>query len=188
MVNTLVVVRAIQQAESTADEADFAALYEKEFSYVWRTLQRLAVPRRDLEDVAHDVLVVAYRRRADYDSSRPLRPWLFGIALRVALEYRRSAHPADEPLDGRQDPPDSSRGPEEQLAVEQGRRLVIDMLHKLDAERRAVLILHDLDGEAMPHIAHALGIPLNTAYSRLRLARTDLVTEISRLRRRRGEG
>ena len=171
-----------------ATEADFAAIYEREFSYVWRALQRLGVPRRDLEDVAHDVLVVAYRRRGDYDVSRPLRPWLFGIALRVVLEYRRAAHPADEPLDPREGPPDPARGPEERLAVEQGRRLVIDMLSRLDTDKRAVLILHDLDGEAMPCVAEALGIPLNTAYSRLRLARAELAGEVRRLRLRRGEG
>ena len=167
-------------------EADFATIYEREFSYVWRTLQRLGVPRRDLEDVAHDVLVVAYRRRGDYDVSRPLRPWLFGIALRVVLEYRRGAHFSDEPLQ-RQDPPDLSRGAEEQLAADQGRRLVIEMLSRLDTDKRAVIILHDLDGEAMPQVALALGIPLNTAYSRLRLARADLAAEIRRLRVRRGE-
>ena len=174
-------------AEPLAGEVDFEALYEREFSYVWRTLQRLGIPRRDLEDVAHDVLLVAYRRRRDYDPSRPLRPWLFGIAFRVVLQYRRTARPGDEPLDQEREPPDPSRGPEDRLATEQGRRLVIDVLQKLDPERRAVLILHDLDGEGMPHIAEALSIRLNTAYSRLRMARADLAAEIRRLRLRHGE-
>jgi RNA polymerase sigma-70 factor (ECF subfamily) len=174
------------QAEPVA-EADFATLYEREFSYVWRTLQRLGIPWRDLEDAAHDVLVVAYRRRGDYDSARPLRPWLFGIALRVVYEYRRKARPADEPLLDRDGPPDLARGPEERVADGQGRRLVIDLLGKLDTDRRAVLILHDLDGEPMPRIAEALGLPLNTAYSRLRLARADLAAEFRRLRARSGE-
>jgi RNA polymerase sigma-70 factor, ECF subfamily len=168
-------------------KADFEAIYETEFSYVWKALRRLGVRRVDLEDAAHDVLVVAYRRRADYDPSRPLRPWLFGICLRVALERRRSTH-ADEPLsEQRDDPPDPSAGPDERLAAEQGRRLVINMLQALDMDKRAVLILHDLDGQATPAIAEALGIPLNTAYSRLRLARAELAAEVRRLRLRRGE-
>ena len=36
---------------------------------------------------------------------------------------------------------------------------------------RAVLILHDMDEASVPEIAVALGIGLNTAYSRLRLGR-----------------
>jgi RNA polymerase sigma-70 factor (ECF subfamily) len=51
---------------------------------VLRSLQRLGVPPADLEDVAHDVFVVVYRRWADFDRDRPVRPWLFGIAFRTA--------------------------------------------------------------------------------------------------------
>ena len=47
-------------------------------------------------------------------------------------------------------------------------------LAQVELHRRAVLILKDIDGQSIPEIAHALGIPLNTAYSRLRLARADL--------------
>lgn len=184
----LVVGRARLEAEPLAREGGFAALYETEFSYVWRTLQRLGVPPRDLEDVAHDVLVVLWRRRRDYDASRPLRPWIFGIALRVAQVYRRRTRTLDIPLDTNADPPDLAQGPEERLADSQGRRLVIDLLQRLDPDRRAVLILHDLDGEPMPRVAEALGLRLNTAYSRLRLARADLAAEVRRLRVRRREG
>jgi RNA polymerase sigma-70 factor (ECF subfamily) len=46
--------------------------------------------------------------------------------------------------------------------------------------------MHDLEGFAMPEIAHALGIPLNTGYSRLRLAREELADAVRRLRREAG--
>ena len=38
----------------------------------------------------------------------------------------------------------------------------------------------------MPVIAEALAIPLNTAYSRLRLARRDFADAVTRLQKRRG--
>jgi len=47
-----------------------------------------------------------------------------------------------------------------------------------------VFILHELDECTMPEIAEALGIPLNTAYSRLRLASADLAATVRRLRSR----
>jgi DNA-directed RNA polymerase specialized sigma24 family protein len=62
----------------------FRALYEAELAYVMRSLRRLGVPERELQDLAHDVFVVVYRRWAEFDRSRAARPWLFGIALRTA--------------------------------------------------------------------------------------------------------
>jgi len=46
--------------------------------------------------------------------------------------------------------------------------------------------MHELDEIPIPEVASALAIPLNTAYSRLRLARAEMVTALHRLRS--GEG
>ena len=54
-------------------------------------------------------------------------------------------------------------------------------LDLLDFDRRVVLVMHDLDEVSMPEIASALDIPLNTAYSRLRLARADVLAAVRRL-------
>ena len=72
------------------------------------------------------------------------------------------------------DLPDERANLEEHTANRQELTLVLRALHAIASERREVLILHDIDGFAMPEIAEALAIPLNTAYSRLRLARRDL--------------
>jgi len=55
-------------------------------------------------------------------------------------------------------------------------------LEELDLDRRAVFVMHDIDGHVMPDIAAALGVPLNTAYSRLRLARADFAAAVERVR------
>ena len=54
------------------------------------------------------------------------------------------------------------------------RRRVLDALHRMSFERRAVLIMHDLDGFTAPEMARELDVPLNTVYSRIRLARREL--------------
>ena len=59
-------------------------------------------------------------------------------------------------------------------------------LETLDLDRRAVFVLHDLEGETIPVIAEALAIPLNPAYSRLRLARRDFTEAVTRLQQRQG--
>jgi RNA polymerase sigma-70 factor (ECF subfamily) len=45
-----------------------------------------------------------------------------------------------------------------------------------------VFVMHELDEVPVPEIAKTLGVPLNTAYSRLRLARADVVVAIQRFR------
>lgn len=166
----------------------FRDVFETEFSYVHHTLCRLGVRQRDLEDLTHDVFVAVHRGLPEYDPTRPLRPWLFGIAFRVASDYRRRARYAREiPGEPRAEPVDGAPPADEQLASEQTRRLVLEALDDVELDRRAVLILHDIDGRAMPEIAQALSIPLNTGYSRLRLAREQFKAAVHRLRLRRGE-
>src|SRR5262245_2002279 len=70
-------------------ELDFRALFVSQFNYVFQTLRRLGVPGRDLPDVTHDVFLQVHRHREQYDSSRPVRAWLFGFAFRIASRYRR---------------------------------------------------------------------------------------------------
>lgn len=159
---------------------EFRDVYDAEVGYVWRTLRRLGVHARDLEDLCHDVFVVVFRHLNDYDPRRPIRPWLFGIAYRVASDYRRSARLRHEVTGASAEPASTAPPADEALAHEEARALVLRALDALTLERRAVLVMHDIDGQVMPEIAAALGVPLNTAYSRLRLARADFVAAVRR--------
>jgi RNA polymerase sigma-70 factor (ECF subfamily) len=168
----------------TTAPVDFSTLYRAEFAYAWRALRRLGVPERDLPDLAHDFFVVVFRQLHLYDPSRPMRPWLFGIAFRVVSDYRRSARFAREVLEAPPDVTDHSAAADEQVADAEGRARVMQVLDQLDLDRRAVFVMHDLEEQTAPEIAAALGIPVATAYSRLRLAREDVAQIIKRLRAR----
>lgn len=164
----------------------FRALYEREFAWVHRTLRRLGARDRDLEDLAHDVFVVVYRRLDDYDPARPLRPWLFGIAFRVVSDYRRRAAFTRETATPLELTPGGTTPAhqEDDLADRERRELVLAALDGLDLDQRAVFVLHELDGATIPEIAAALDVSQNTLYSRLRLARGRFAAAVERLRRR----
>ena len=51
------------------------------------------------------------------------------------------------------------------------RVLVAHGLDALDFDKRVALVMHDLEGIGAPEIAAELDVPLNTVYSRVRLAR-----------------
>jgi RNA polymerase sigma-70 factor (ECF subfamily) len=167
---------------------DFRAVFEAEFGYVYNTLQRLGVRRSDLEDLTHEVFVAVHRALPDYDPARPLRPWLFGIAFRIASDDRRRAYRRREAPGGHAAAAvDAGPAPDELLAAEQVRQLLLRALDEVSLERRAVLVLHEIDGHPVAEVAVALSIPVNTAYSRLRLGRADLRAAVKRLRLRRGD-
>ncbi len=165
----------------------FDELYRAQFAYVWRTLRRLGVPEKDVEDVTHDVFVVVNRRLRDYDARRPIKPWLFGIAFRLASEDRRRMRNRIEiPSEG-VEAPDSARTAVELLEADEQRQLVLNCLANLDLDQRAALILVDIDGESPTEVAAALRIPLPTVYSRLRLGRAKFADAVRRAKLRRGE-
>ena len=176
--NRLDVAGASELAYAT--ELDFPALYEAEFTHVWHTLRRFGVQDRDLEDLCHDVFVAFYGARDRYDQSRPVRPWLTGIAFRIASDYRRRAGHRRELSGQTVDSPSTDPRADDMLSARQEKDLVIGALATMEEDRRAVLVMHDLDGHSMPVIAEALGLLLNTAYSRLRLARVDFAAEVRR--------
>jgi RNA polymerase sigma-70 factor (ECF subfamily) len=174
-------------AAARPDDGKFRAIFRSECSYVFHSLRRLGVHERDLEDVAHDVFLAIHKKLDDYDPSRPLRPWIFAFAFRFAADYRKLARHRREKLSDRDDtndPVDSSESLDERIDAERNRQLVVEGLEALDLEKRAVFVMHEIDGNAIPAVASALGIPVNTAYSRLRLAREQFAAAIKRIRSR----
>jgi RNA polymerase sigma-70 factor (ECF subfamily) len=161
---------------------DFPTIYRSEFAYVWKTLRRLGAPPQDLEDLVHDLFVVVHRHLFEFDPNRPLRPWLFGIAVRVVADFRRSPRSTREMLGETAEPVDQAPSPHERLEASQARAVLMNALDGLDLDRRAVFVMHELDEIPVPEIASTLEIPLNTAYSRLRLARADVAQAIQRFR------
>jgi RNA polymerase sigma-70 factor (ECF subfamily) len=147
---------------------------------VWTSLRRLGIPESDCEDTVQEVFFRVHRSLASLDPSRPVRPWLFAFAARVASEHRRRAHHKREVMT-EVEAVDARPGADVQMAAAERRRLLARALESLDDEKRAVVILHDLDDTPVPEIAQALGIPEGTAYSRLRNGRAQLAAALRRL-------
>ncbi|MGC4087302.1 MAG: RNA polymerase sigma factor [Polyangiaceae bacterium] len=136
--------------------------------------------------MTHDVFERVYVRFNDYDQGRPLRPWLFGFAFRVAADYRRLSRNRYEQLGLPDDPNDHGPSAVERLLTAERLDLALAALDCIEFERRAVFVLHELDECPIPDVAESLGINVNTAYSRLRLARQEFQKAARRLRSQRG--
>jgi RNA polymerase sigma-70 factor (ECF subfamily) len=153
--------------------------FEVEFEYLIRTLRRLGSSRNDVEDLAHEVFLVLYQNWEKYDASRPLRAYLFGIAFRVTSNYLRKRK--RELLLAAMEVGDLGPRPDRALEASQARALVFHALKRVSLQRRAVLIMHDIDKLPMSEIATNLSIHRFTGYSRLRKARTEFAEAVSLL-------
>src|SRR5262245_7358664 len=160
-------------------EVDVAAAYEEHAELVWKSLHRLGVRTADVPDLMHEVFLVLYRRRGEWDGRRELGPWLWGICVGLARNYRRRAFrraeaATDPPPEGRAER-DAEGELDARRRVERGKRA----LEELDPERRAVFVMFEVEGMSGREIADELGVPLGTVHSRLHAARRELASALA---------
>lgn len=146
-------------------------LLREHHDLVWRTLRRLGVPERDVEDATQRVFLIVGSKldRIGLDQERS---FVFGVAMRISSEVRRSQrrHP-EELVADHADESDPRPGPEALLQREEMLALLGAVLKRLPEEQRAVFLLHEFEDMSLNEIARMLEIPGGTAASRLRRAR-----------------
>src|SRR6185369_2486710 len=76
-------------AATASGGPSFEELYRDCQRYVWHVLRRLGVPEAEREDLVHEVFLNVHRSLHTFDASRPILPWLHGIAFHVAANHRK---------------------------------------------------------------------------------------------------
>src|SRR5258708_39050013 len=153
---------------------DFRTIFETYEPFVTRTLRRLDVPSADRHDLRQEIFVVLHRRLHEYDGRASMQSWLYGICVRTASTYRRSARVRREETWGYLEPDVASQESASQDDGLDSRRAYAHaaaLLAKLDEEKRRVFVLYEIEGLSMAETAEAVACPLQTAYSRLHAAR-----------------
>jgi RNA polymerase sigma-70 factor (ECF subfamily) len=153
--------------------------FDQELSYLFQTLQRLGASPREIEDLAQEVFVVLHRNWPTLDTTRPLRPYLFGVAFRVVSTHRRRG--TRETPYAALDVEDGAPSPEASLQSKESIAILVAALDRVPLRRRAVLIMHDLDSVPVADIARKLSITRFGTYARLRKARKELAAAVRRL-------
>jgi RNA polymerase sigma-70 factor, ECF subfamily len=190
--STAVVVPLVRPAparppQSAAERnASFRAMYDAHVDFVWRNLRRLGVADADVEDRTQEVFVIAHRRFNQFeDRGHGPKAWLFQIVLRVASDARRHRRRHPEDPDGGAAELRGWIEPDQpaELARREALSRLDEALARIDVQRRAVLVLHEIEEMTAPEIGQSLDIPLNTVYSRLRVARVELEQALRALTR-----
>jgi RNA polymerase sigma-70 factor (ECF subfamily) len=150
-------------------QLDFDEIYANHVAFVWRVVRTLGVADAHVEDAVQDVFVVVHRRLGEFEGRAAVATWLFAIARRVAAGYRRRNDPARrEQLD---DQLAADADTFAELSRAEAAARVLAILHRIDENLRIVFALVELEQLPVTEVARMLDLKLNTAYSRLRLAR-----------------
>jgi RNA polymerase sigma-70 factor (ECF subfamily) len=165
---------------SSNAELDVALLFEAYSAFVWRVLKRHGVAERQLEDACQEVFLVVHQRRDEFEGRSQLRSWLYGIALRVALNFKRKARRKRETLG--EEPPEIAHEATQADDLERKRlaALIDAALRELPDSKREVFALYEIEGMTMAEIARTLRVPENTALYRLYGAREQVKAYVER--------
>ena len=159
----------------------FHAIYKQYLNFVWSSAGHLGAGPDIIDDVVQEVFIVIHSKLATLQRPETLRSWIYGIVRRKVSDYRRSRRSRDaagaklgaEPRSSQPSPLDMAERNADLTLLE-------SVLGELDEPKREVFVMVEILEMTVPEVIQSLEIPLNTAYSRLRLARQDFEEALAR--------
>lgn len=172
------IVRAQQ-----GDPSAFRQIFVRHRETVSRIVYRMIGPSPDVEDVVQDVFLNVYRSLPSFRGESKFSTWLYRLATNVTrMHLRRGrSRPRFTDIEVPEAPRDSDPPPLPDQQVEQAERVraLYRLLDGLSTKKRAVLVLHDLEGVPAKEIAETLEIPVLTVRTRLFYARKELYAALA---------
>ena len=154
--------------------SDFRRFYLDHAGFVRRVVARLWGPSGDIDDAVQEVFLVALRKRTSFAGRAAPTTWLYAIAQRVVMAARRRArvrrffglHPAESHA--------TPETPQQIFEHRESSEHLYRLLDRLSDKKRTVFVLFELEGLPGEEIAHIVGCPLKTVWTRLHHARREL--------------
>jgi RNA polymerase sigma-70 factor (ECF subfamily) len=136
-------------ASRGGDEAAFAELVRRHQSRVFRLAGRFFRRREDVEEVAQETFLAAWRRLATYEARAPFEHWITRVCLRLCYARLAAERRREDPIDT-SEPVARAQDPVAAIDVER-------LLARLSPEDRFVLLLLDGEGWSVKEIALRIG-------------------------------
>ena len=171
--------RGVTVKTRRSDEVLLSEMYRRHRRQVAAVVRRSGVSEADVEDVVHNVFLALHRKRADRPEHVATRQWAAAEARRAAFSHRRAAARRYRRT-ARVDPPLCPNQPaDEWYAGVQDRERLRQAVAGLPAAQRQIFLAMEFGHQTAPELALELELPLDTIYSRLRLARQKLHRALS---------
>jgi RNA polymerase sigma-70 factor (ECF subfamily) len=154
------------------DRLAFESLYRAYYPRLRRFIERVTRRPQLVDEVVNETMYVVWRKAPSYNLRSKVSTWIFGIALRRALQALKRT---DDPLEFVADEsPDRGAGPEGLLLQQEARAAIVRALGALSPEHRAVIELTYFEGYSCAEIAEIVHCPVNTVKTRMFHARRRL--------------
>jgi RNA polymerase sigma-70 factor (ECF subfamily) len=164
---------ALIQAVAAGDRGAFVVLFGYFAPRIKTFLIKRGASAAEAEEFAQEAMLSLWRKAGQFDPARATAAaWIFAIARNLRIDAQRRTRPLPEP-----DPalaPDPAPGADALLAEAERALRVRAAIATLSGEQAEALRLAFFDERSHSEIEAALGIPLGTVKSRLRLAITRL--------------
>lgn len=153
------------------DRAAFVDLFEQYAPRVKSYLMRLGAPASEADELAQEAFVSVWRKARLFDPGRAsAATWIFRIARNLRIDALRRDRTAGRFEPDLSDAPEPAETPEAAALGRQRDERIGVALASLPAEQLEVLRLSFFQDRPHGEIAEALGLPLGTVKSRIRLA------------------
>jgi RNA polymerase sigma-70 factor (ECF subfamily) len=180
--------RQLVERAQRGDKHAFELLVSKYQRKLSRLLSRFVKDQAEVEDVAQEAFIKAYRALPSFRGDSAFYTWLYRIGINTAKNYlvalgRRAptvtefdAQEAEE-FDGSEQLRDMNT-PESLLMTKQIASTVNDAMDQLPEELRAAIQLREIEGLSYEEIAAAMDCPIGTVRSRIFRAREAIAERL----------
>lgn len=165
-----------ERQASRADALD--ELYDSYAAEVTGWARRLAGPTADIEDMVHDVFVVALRRRFTFQGGATLKTWLFRITHNVVRNRMRRTFVRKLLLRRREeemaDALSAPLTPYQEMERREDQQRFYRALDRLPDRHRTAIILYEIEGLSSDEVAELIGASVGTVWVWLHRGRAKL--------------
>jgi len=148
------------------------------------------IPEKDVQDVAQESFIKAYRSLASFRQESAFYTWLYRIAVNTAKNHITmvSRRPPSSDIDA-QDAEFYESGqamrdietPEHNIQTQELQKTIFNVIENLPEELRMAITLREIKGLSYDDIAQVLDIPIGTVRSRIFRARETIESKIKPL-------
>lgn len=169
---------ALLAQTAVGDDHAFGRFYDETSTMVYSLAVRILENEQDAEEVTLDVFNQVWKIAKSYRTDRgSVTAWLMTLARSRSLDKlrsRRTRNQHTEPIPELFDPPADAASPEQHALGSEQRSLILQALRNLPPEQRILLDLAYFRGLSHAEMAAAVGEPLGTVKTRIRLGMKKL--------------
>ena len=151
------------------DEQALAELYDRYGRVAYGLALRIVRDQALAEDAVQEAFLAVWRSAGSFRSDRA-KPstWILTLVHRRAVDVvRREERRRAAPLEGTEEPDERGLAADEEIELNDRRRLVQEALRQLPDEQREALELAYYGGLTQSELAERLSVPLGTIKSRM---------------------